>query len=94
MTCFKFNSLYHFANMCDADYTAAALHVHTLHVDVVATEGVEHIVLVSGEMNEFTWEARGSAALASCCSLNVVGRIWLEMKGQYRPWMKRTGPRL
>ena len=70
LTCFKCQSQHHFANQCDAGEVA-------LHVGVVG--GTEHIVLISGEMSMFTWEARGAAALDSCCSSSVAGRAWLDM---------------
>ena len=70
LTCFKCQSQHHFANHCDAEEVA-------LHVEVV--RGTENIVLISGEMSMFTWEARGAAALDSCCSSSVAGRGWLDM---------------
>ena len=70
LTCFKCQSEYHFANHCNAGEVA-------LHVEVVG--GTKNIVLISGEMNMFTWEARGAAALDSCCSSRVAGRGWLNM---------------
>ena len=71
LTCFKCQSQHHFANHCDAEEVA-------LHVEVV--RGTENIVLISGEMSMFTWEARGAAVLDSCCS-SIISKSAMKAAG-------------
>ena len=36
-------------------------------------------MITADEVSNFTWEARGAAALDSCCTSSVTGSAWLEM---------------
>ena len=67
LTCFKCRSEYHFANHCDAGEVA-------LHVEVVGS--TENIVLISGEMNMFTWETRVQPHLT-----HAAAPVWLAGDG-------------
>ena len=40
---------------------------------------VQELMITADEVSNFTWEARGAAALDSCCTSSVTGSAWLEM---------------
>ena len=35
--------------------------------------------MAAGQVKSFTWEARGAAALDTCCTSSVAGQSWLDM---------------
>ena len=40
---------------------------------------IQEIMITADEVSNFTWEARGAAALDSCCTSSVTGKAWLDM---------------
>ena len=46
--------------------------------DMLLVEEQEYL-LAAGEVRAFTWEARGTAALDSCCTASVCGQEWMNM---------------
>ena len=40
---------------------------------------IQEIMITADEVSSFTWEARGAAALDSCCTSSVTGKAWLDM---------------
>ena len=40
---------------------------------------IQEIMVTADEVSNFTWEARGAAALDSCCTSSVTGKAWLDM---------------
>ena len=39
----------------------------------------QEYILAAGSISSFTWEARGAAALDSCCTASVSGQVWMDM---------------
>ena len=46
--------------------------------EILIVEKQEYI-LAAGNIRTFTWEAKGAAALDSCCTASVCGQIWMDM---------------
>ena len=78
-TCFKCGSENHFSKGCP-NKKQRDESVNFCEQTEAERRG-DYIILAAseGELSTFTWEARGSAALDSCCSSTVAGNNWFEM---------------
>ena len=78
MTCFKCGSELHFSKGCpNRKQRDESIHF----CEQIEVDEADYIILAAseGELSAFTWEARGSAALDSCCSSTVAGNNWFEI---------------
>ena len=74
LKCFKCGSEFHFAGSedCSAKKSSSSSD------EALLTAEVESI-MAAGQVKSFTWEARGAAALDTCCTSSVAGQSWLDM---------------
>ena len=76
MRCFNCKSEYHFAGSeeCSTKKSSSSSD------EVLLAEAAEvDSILAAGQIKGFTWEARGAAALDTCCTSSVAGQSWLDM---------------
>ena len=101
LTCFTCKSEYHFSQDCPKTEGEEARKEKKRKFkkhdssseesesgeDMLLVEEQEYL-LAAGEVRAFTWEARGAAALDSCCTASVCGQEWVNM---FLLWEEKPG---